>query len=200
MSLLSARLGWALAGLLGIALLASLAGVVRGGPLDPSNAPAPSMKSLAELPPAWDRSLSASGADPCNTERFLCVGGSTAVLDRQTGLVWERTVGSSNVTWVNALNTCVGRFAGNRKGWRVPTVSELRSLIDDSQSSPALPAGHPFNLGTATADSFWTVTTDVQVGQGGNAWAVSMANGAGSIDTKGIGKKLWCVRGGSRFE
>ena len=33
---------------------------------------------------------------------------------------------------------------GGRGGWRLPTVEELRSLIDLRRAIPALPSGHPF--------------------------------------------------------
>ena len=33
---------------------------------------------------------------------------------------------------------------GGRKGYRLPTIEELSSLIDPNQEYPALPVDHPF--------------------------------------------------------
>ncbi len=45
------RAAWAVAGALAVALIGSLAGVVRGGPLDPPGAPASTMKTLGDVEP-----------------------------------------------------------------------------------------------------------------------------------------------------
>lgn len=56
----------------------------------------------------------------------------TAVLDRTTGLLWERKGSEDPIEWADAhhyiesLNG--GLFAGYRQ-WRLPTVDELRSLL-----------------------------------------------------------------------
>ncbi len=45
------RIGWILAAALALFMIATFAGVVRGGPLDPSGAPAPTMKTLHDVEP-----------------------------------------------------------------------------------------------------------------------------------------------------
>ena len=82
------RAGWLVAGVLALFVVAAMTGVVSGGPLDPPGAPAPTQKTLDEIPGSWSRALSATGG--CTSERFQCVLGDVAVLDRETGLVWER--------------------------------------------------------------------------------------------------------------
>lgn len=184
------------AGVLALALVASLAGIVRGGSLDPPGVPASTFKTLDDLPRAWNRDLPSSGADPCNTERFRCVLDGSAVLDRETGLVWERTISATfgTATWEVARDVCVGKLAGGRFGWRLPTVNEFRSIVDGTQASPALPAGHPFVVAeTLTAASFWTVTTDIKTAV--NGFVVSMSDGVATLSDKGNGFRHWCVRG-----
>src|SRR4051812_39862727 len=82
--------------------------------------------------PAWDETLPAS-------TRFIVLTNmnSQAVLDRETGLVWERTPDLTLPTgltrkWVDAHVICNIKTVGNRQGWRLPTVHELASLIDPS--------------------------------------------------------------------
>ena len=85
------------------------------------------------------------------------------VLDKETGLVWARdmNLAGARLTWNNALNFARNSTLGNRMGWRVPTVEELSSVVDPSQSFPVLPAGHPFiNIedGEPGFGLFWTST------------------------------------------
>src|SRR5712691_8781221 len=95
---------------------------------------------VSPTPPSWSQSLSGSG-------RFKSVLASAANLDNETGLVWETAPGGSGV-WTDALEVCNGLALGNRMGWRLPTVQELASLLDQDAfigGSPlALPSGHPF--------------------------------------------------------
>lgn len=65
--------------------------------------------------------------------RFKIVMNGEAVLDDETGLLWERNPdirGGSEIFWIwkNAEHACLTKIIGNRKGWRLPTVWELSSL------------------------------------------------------------------------
>jgi hypothetical protein len=104
--------------------------------------------------PAWDQTLAPN-------LRFIILTNfnNDAVLDRETGLVWARRqlVGfnsqfSSNtrMNWSEAITGCENLVVGRRAGWRLPTVAELKSLLDFSAApvpdTPMLPNGHPFAL------------------------------------------------------
>src|SRR6266849_5696589 len=83
-----------------------------------------------------------------DSTRFVVLAsyGGAAVLDRETGLVWEQSPDSRSRTWFDAQIHCNQRTVGNRSAWRLPTVQELASLVDPSvpPPGPTLPAGHPF--------------------------------------------------------
>lgn len=92
--------------------------------------------------PSWDQKL------PSST-RFIVLANwnSEAVLDRETGLVWQRRpqVRSNTQTQASAITTCWSIETGGRRGWRLPHVNELQSLADPANSAnSSLPAGHPF--------------------------------------------------------
>jgi hypothetical protein len=89
--------------------------------------------------PSWDQT------QPSAT-RFIILSNfsSEAVLDRETGLVWERSPDATRRNRRLAASTCHDKVIGGRKGWRLPTIAELASLVDPGQAGPALPAGHPF--------------------------------------------------------
>jgi hypothetical protein len=110
----------------------------QAGSLDPGGPPVPTMKTLDEIPPTWSQILPAS-------ERFVLVLKGTGVLDKETGLVWERSPSQSTHTWSQAQDHCYDLDKGGRKGWHLPTVEQLASLIDTSESNPALPNGNRFN-------------------------------------------------------
>ena len=123
---------------------------------------------------------------------------SEAVLDRETGLVWQRTPGGEQQFFTAQL-LCSTATTGGRQGWRLPSLHELQSLIDPSVTAPypskavALPAGHPF-VGVSTA-SFWTGTSDATDTTA--AYVTSIVSGAGpGIILKTMQTRFWCVRGG----
>lgn len=105
----------------------------------------------------WSSEFGAFGG--CASARFTCVMNNSAVLDNETGLVWERTPGASLSTAEIALDVCATRSVGGRQGWRLPSIAELSSLLDATVVAPSasLPTGNPFNLG-GTDPTFWTST------------------------------------------
>src|SRR5262245_8571973 len=134
----------------------------------------------------------------------LLVGfANAAVLDHETGLVWERSPDAGTQDWVGAQRFCVERVVGpgNRIGWRLPTVQELASLVDPTQDKdfnvPSLSVGHPFTH--VKADFYWSTTT---FGEDPTAaWGVSFQDGfligpGVRFTSKDQRLFVWCVRTG----
>jgi hypothetical protein len=181
----------------GVGIVAMLASGVRGGPLDPSGTPAPTMRSLDELLSSWNVRLPADdGADACTSSRFECVFDDNAVLDHETGLVWERFVQTSPNPFGNAQTFCFGTVNG-RMGWRLPTTAELTSLIDiNAAEAPNLPSGHPFQNVSPT-DPYWTSTLIIDPGSGDRLRELVWFDGSlGAGHETGDTARYWCVRGG----
>lgn len=109
-------------------------------------------RPLDELRPAWNRIIPAA-------QRFENALGDEAVLDKETGLVWAKSPTSDVTTWFGALEYCAGLVLGGRKGWRLPTIEELASLVDPANKSPALPSGHPFT--NIQNGYYWSASTYV---------------------------------------
>ena len=118
----------------------------------------------------------------------------TAVLDTETGLVWERSPQTALATWTIARRICANKIVGNRKGWRLPSIPELASLIDPSVGFPGphLTAGHPFTNVLSTF--YWSASS--QAGFSPDAWVVGFAVGAVNAADKLNSGQVWCVRGG----
>lgn len=162
--------------------------MVVSGDLEPSAAPAPTMKTLDQIPPTWSMKLPAA-------ERFVVLAdfNNEAVLDKETGLVWERTPASTIPFWTAAAESCVQKVVGDRRGWRLPSVEELASLVDPQQSDPALPIGHPFGN---IQNAYWSDTTTMA--HPTSTWVVLFGDNGGvmSIDKTTSNCLVWCVRGG----
>ena len=197
------RTGWMAAGVAALYAAAALAGSALGGPLDPPGPPGPTMRTLDTIPPSWFRLLASNdgGGDGCSSSRFGCVMGGQAVIDLETGLVWQREAGNGAPLWETGVNLCRDLVIQNRKGWRLPTASELSSLIDMSGAVLKLPAGHPFTgLQTVDADDpHWTFTPDASAagfvtvvffGTGGTQTWPKTGSPAQFLE------RVWCVRAG----
>ncbi len=142
---------------------------------------------LSAMPP-WDQVLPAA-------ERFVLVMGGKAVLDKETGRVWEQSPDTEQRTWEDAMLTCVNRHVGGRQGWRLPSVFELGSLRDGSvsPSTPQLPVGHPFsNIHKA---QYWTSTTDSTDPL--EAYQIRFQGGPTDPIDKTFKTFTWCVRSGA---
>lgn len=156
------------------------------------------------IPPVPDKSktLSANdgGSDGCDSSRFKCLMGGEAVLDKQTGLVWARNASYDKkaITWQDAVEFSKDTDIGGKTGWRLPDRDEFITLLDTSQSNPALPEGHPFILsgvkqqGGAGTSNFWTSTeygSDKE-----SVWVIEIKVGRVRDDLKVFDAKVWLVR------
>jgi hypothetical protein len=172
-----------------IALALFLPGLGMAGSLEPSGPPAPTMKTLDQIPPTWDQVLPAS-------DRFVLVMSGDGVLDKETGLVWEKSPSQvSTLNWHTAQSHCNDYPIAGRVGWRLPTIQEFASLIDPTVPSPTLPSGHPFS--NVHSDVYWSATSDAS--NANNAWFVWLISGTGvgGGEPKTNSHYVWCVRGGS---
>lgn len=142
---------------------------------------------VSDLPQNWSKKLPSAS-------RFtiLSAFGDAAVRDDETGLVWEKTLETTEVSWTDARAACADKDVGGRKGWRLPSISELASLLDPSiRTGPSLPLGHPF---TNIQDVYWSATSLTDNSK--NAWLVFFDTGKVLYAFKTITFHVWCVRGG----
>jgi hypothetical protein len=136
--------------------------------------------------PSWDQTLPAA-------TRFIVLTNmnSDAVLDRETGLVWEQSPSTAPFDWTHASIQCAQLSKGGRIGWRLPTMQDLASLVDPKQANPALPSGHPFGN---VQSAYWSATTFSA--DASTAWDVFFGLGGVALLSKSSSLPAWCVRGG----
>ena len=131
----------------------------------------------------------------------------TYVLDKETGLVWERDPKSQSAQryWYEAVDACLNASNGGRRGWRLPTVTELATLVAVDGPSP-LPAGHPFE--PIDIDLYWTANTSAFLDSGDQVylWELTASlmtrrpNFADREMGPGGGAGVWCVRASGGFD
>jgi hypothetical protein len=74
------------------------------------------------------------------------------VLDTRTQLTWQQTPSDMTaVTWLQAQNACATLGAG----WRLPSVEELETIVDETIPPPGPTIDSTF---TALAVCYWTLT------------------------------------------
>ena len=119
--------------------------------------------------------------------RYVAMGAS--VVDTQTGLEWQSNVAPSALSWADATSYCASLGDGGG-AWRLPTVTEAATLIDESRANPAIDATAFPN---APVDVFWT-SSALSEYSGVYAWTISSANGGITFFTTAQLCRVRCVR------
>lgn len=112
------------------------------------------------------------------------------VKDLRTGLVWQRRLDSVPRTFEEAKAYCDQSRIGSSKGWRLPTVAELQTIVDVRRSEPAADEKAFPNLVT---DKCWTSTRS-SPDEDANVWAVSFSIGVMSEYKDTAALSVICVR------
>jgi Protein of unknown function (DUF1566) len=137
-------------------------------------------------PPVWDRKI-----DSPKRFKVLKPFDSAAVLDQETGLVWEREPNAALGNFVFALEHCVLAEIGGRSGWRLPAIHELRTLAP--AESNVLPEGHPF---AAAGSVYWSLTDAAAFSTA--AYVLDLDGDPvvlRTLDKASNEVRIWCVRG-----
>ena len=129
----------------------------------------------------WGRKITAS-------ERFVVLSqfNNEAVLDKETQLVWQR-IYTLPVTWFEAYYVCTRAQTGGRGGWRLPTLSEIGSLM--TPGTQAMPS-----VFSIPNNYYWTATEHPDA----DTVAMAIQSPAGqmvSLPSKSASYPFFCVRG-----
>ena len=117
------------------------------------------------------------------------------VTDTSTGLVWQRDGSGSRpncvenpyCTWVEAQAYCA-RLTLDGSGWRLPTLTELQSIVDTTVTSGATINQTAFPI--TPTDCYWTSSSSAF----GIPWYVSFANGNSYSEYGSYSYDVRCVR------
>ncbi len=126
--------------------------------------------------------------------RFELLQGGNSLLDKETGLAWQQNSSAGGI-WIFARNHCINRAIDGRKGWRLPSVHELASLLDTNEPNPAIALNMPNGpFEDFIGGFYWSATTNSATPT--LAWGLNFSNGEVEARPKTEFHPVWCVRGG----
>ena len=139
------------------------------------------------------RCVSAQSTCVANRYQFQDEG---LVYDRATTLTWQRSAEGGRVSWEEAKSYCAARGPG----WRLPSLTEMHTTIDNTKLDPAQDAAifpvpdqtskFPFVIPTMF---FWT--SSAYAGVAGYAWSAEMQFGSSTCaDASGSYEWVRCIR------
>jgi hypothetical protein len=118
--------------------------------------------------------------------RYVIADG--AVRDSQTRLTWQQALSPDRYTWADARSYCAQLAFGGGSGWRVPSIGELQTIVDE-RTNPSIDAA---TFPETPSEYVWSSSTDAQ--DPSQAWTVFFANGTTyRIPTTNL-KNVRCVR------
>lgn len=141
--------------------------------------------------------------------RFVNLSDGT-IVDKATGLNWLQDANCAQLSgsnWQTSISStysllldppffsnCTNYIKAEKDtDWRIPNFNELQSLVDYSQSNPALAVDHPFQI--LLDKPFWTSTSS-NGSSDTAAWSISFEHGqTNPLQQKSESAYAWPVRG-----
>lgn len=161
----------------GLALLA--AGCRRGAP--------PPDRSVAVPWATWPMPNARLPGLPHAHSYDLSTGG--VVVDRVTGLMWQRRIPNQFATFAEAGRSCEALSLGGYHDWRLPSRIELVSLLDTTRTQPSIDVEA---FPDTPIDWFWTASR--AAGDPSSAWYVYFYFGYPKTDDVTSRFSVRCVR------
>jgi len=114
------------------------------------------------------------------------------VTDTFTGLMWQRdTVQGDIKAWEIAVSNCQGLELAQYSDWRLPSLKELRSIVDYTYFDPAI---DPTYFRSTVSSDYWSSTTDIK--DFNNACYLNFESGADGWHAKSSSHYVRAVRCG----
>lgn len=115
--------------------------------------------TTSDSPGRWIAWPMPNGTEPGlpNQANYMIDATNDVVVDKVTGLMWQRTTNGQSYVWTEAMSYCENLVHGGYDDWRLPWRIELVSLIDFNQANPAM---NTTAFPNAPSNSFWSASTD----------------------------------------
>jgi hypothetical protein len=111
------------------------------------------------------------------------------VRDTGTGLVWQRGVSADTLDFQSATDACAALDLGGSDGWRLPSLQELATLVDETRAHPAI---DPEAFPDTPAEPFWSGS--LFAGSQTRAWYVHFDEGSALYEGIAALHRVRCVR------
>ena len=116
------------------------------------------------------------------------VNGDGTVADSLTGRTWQQGVPAA-VNWAAARSYCDQLVLAGKGDWRLPTVTELWSLVDFAKLGPAVNA-----TAFPGVQNQWTWSATAYSGSSSGAWGVDFHYGYSDVNVFASTYRVRCVR------
>jgi hypothetical protein len=118
------------------------------------------------------------------------INGDGTVTDNNTFLNWQQADDGVQRLWKEAESYCRGLSLGGHTDWRLPSKTELASIIDYGRFSPAIDSNIFENTKTLP---YWSATE--YSGDSASVWGISFYDGSANNGDKYSPAYARCVRG-----
>ena len=98
------------------------------------------------------------------------------VQDNYTGLVWQQGNSSATMTFVEAGTYC-SSLGLNGHTWRLPSIRELATLVDEAEVAPAINRTMFPNTQYGSRSNDWYWSSHAARGNASAAWAINFDDG-----------------------
>jgi len=103
-------------------------------------------------------------------------GATATVKDNYTGLLWQQGTSPERMTWADAKTYCTAQTTAGLSGWRLPSLNELASLVNEALVAPAINrSAFPGTNKSCDPDGWYWAAEASKVG--GTAWGLSFCDG-----------------------
>jgi hypothetical protein len=104
-------------------------------------------------------------------------GADAEVTDNYTGLVWQQGFSPALLAWEDAPAYCAGLSLGGHTGYRVPTLNELTTTVNEAKVGGAIDtSAFPGNPNGCKDPKYWFWAAEASK-VGGTAWGLSYCDG-----------------------
>jgi hypothetical protein len=119
---------------------------------------------------------------------FTDVGDGT-VRDNLTGLVWQQGFSPSGQSQAASATYCSTLTVPSGGGWRLPTVAELQTLVDETAASPSIASAY---FPSTVEEVFWSSSS--VAGAPSDGWDVDFYGGIAGSFSVAATYRARCVR------
>jgi hypothetical protein len=120
----------------------------------------------------------------------LSLQASDVVLDTTTNLLWQDSAinGDASVTFKEASNYCKFLKIKEYQNFRLPTLSELQTIVDYKHSDPAILKGFK----NISSTSYWTTTPYADADD--EVWTINFEKGSRATKAIYYDRHFRCVQ------
>jgi hypothetical protein len=122
---------------------------------------------------AYDTAPGALAVAPANQYTVVATG---EVRDNYTGLVWQQDFSPATMAWADAAAYCASLTTGGHT-WRVPSLRELATLVDEAQVAPAINRTMFPGTKYGSKSNNWYWASHRAAGTATAAWAINFDDG-----------------------